>query len=72
MYIMLSNSLDIKIQLFFFLMNKNLGILAFEDFELTYHTILCSFMYKFLEWVRVYIESISLSLLDFIDWMGYK
>ena len=40
---------------------------AFKDSELTDHTILCSFMYMFLEWVRVHIEFTSLFLLDFID-----
>ena len=44
----------------------------FEDSELTDHTILCSFMYMFLEWVRVHIEFTSLSFLDFIDWLGCK
>ena len=45
---------------------------AFEDSELTDHKILRSFMYMILEWVRVHIESTSLSLLDFIDWLGCK
>ena len=45
---------------------------AFEDSELTDHVILCSFMYMFLEWVKVYIESTSLSLLDLIDWLDCK
>ena len=45
---------------------------AFEDFELIDHVILHSFMYMFLERVRVHIESNSLSVLVFIDRLGCK
>ena len=45
---------------------------AFEDIELTDQTILRSFLYMFLNWVRVNVAFSSWSLLDFIDWLGCK
>ena len=45
---------------------------AFEDSDLIDHAILRSFMYMFLEWVRVHLGSSTLSLFDFINWWGCK
>ena len=35
---------------------------AFENCE--------SFLYLFLDWIKLYIEDESMSLLDFVDWLG--
>ena len=43
---------------------------AYEDLELIGHAILCSFIYMFLQWVRIHLGSSTLSLFDFIDWLG--
>ena len=51
----------------FWILWKERNRRAFKDSKLIDHTISCSFMYMFLEWVRVHVESNSLSLLDFID-----
>ena len=45
---------------------------AFEDIELTDQAILQSFLYKFLDWIWVNVDSSSWSLLDFIDWLWCK
>ena len=31
-----------------------------------------SFLYIFLEWVRVFIGDCPLSMLDFVDWLGSR
>ena len=43
---------------------------AFDNFESTDQTIKNSFLYIFWDWVRLYIEGGSLSLLDFMDSVG--
>ena len=45
---------------------------AFDNFESTNQTIKNSFLYLFWDWVRLYIEGGSLSLLDFVDWVGSR
>ena len=45
---------------------------AFDNFESMDRTIKNSFLYLFWDWVRLYIEGGSLSLLDFVDWIGSR
>ena len=43
---------------------------AFENCESLHQTIKNSFLYLFWEWVRLYIGDGSMSLLDFVNWLG--
>ena len=45
---------------------------AFDNFENMDPTIKNSFLYLFWDWVKLYIEDGSLSLLDFVDWVGSR
>ena len=45
---------------------------TFDDSKLVDQSILWSFMYMFLDWVRVHIGFSLLSLFDFIDCLGCK
>ncbi|RVW89084.1 LINE-1 retrotransposable element ORF2 protein [Vitis vinifera] len=45
---------------------------AFDDIERNDQDIKSIFLYTFVNWVRVYIEEHTLSLIDFIDWLATK
>ena len=45
---------------------------VFEDTKLADQTILWSFLYMFLDWVRVHVDCTSWSIFDFIDCLGCK
>ena len=43
---------------------------AFENCESLDETIKSSFLYLFWDWIRLHIRDESMSLLDFVDWLG--
>ena len=43
---------------------------AFENCESLDQTIKSSFSHLFWDWDRLYIEDDSISLLNFVDWLG--
>ncbi|RVW42464.1 putative ribonuclease H protein [Vitis vinifera] len=45
---------------------------AFNDIERNDQDIKSIFLYTFVNWVRVYIEEHTLSLIDFVDWLATK
>ena len=45
---------------------------AFEDLEKREQTIKLSFMNTFVEWVKLYVDVNSMSLIGFVDWIIYK
>ena len=45
---------------------------AFNDVEWSNQAIKSLFLYTFVNWVRVYIEDQTFSLIDFIDWLFLK
>ena len=45
---------------------------AFNDVEQSNQDIKYSFLYNFMNWVRVYIEDYTLFMIDFIDWLFVK
>ena len=45
---------------------------AFDDIERNDQDIKSIFLYTFVNWVRVYIEEHTLSLIDFVDWLATK
>ncbi|RVW63006.1 DNA-directed RNA polymerase 3B, chloroplastic [Vitis vinifera] len=45
---------------------------AFDDMERNDQDIKSIFLYTFVNWVRVYIEEHTLSLIDFVDWLATK
>ena len=44
--------------------------IVFENCECSDHSLKSSFLYLFWDWVRLYIRDDSLSMLDFVDWLG--
>ena len=45
---------------------------AFDDVERNNQEIKSTFLYTFVNWVRVYIEEHTFSLIDFVDWLATK
>ncbi|KAL6343049.1 hypothetical protein AAG906_017861 [Vitis piasezkii] len=45
---------------------------VFDDIERNDQDIKSIFLYTFVNWVRVYIEEHTLSLIDFVDWLATK
>ena len=45
---------------------------AFYNYESMDQVIKNSFLYLFWDWARLYIEDGSLSLLDFVNWVGSR
>ncbi|RVW42122.1 hypothetical protein CK203_085788 [Vitis vinifera] len=45
---------------------------TFDDMERNNQDIKFIFLYTFVNWVRVYIEEHTLSLIDFVDWLATK
>ena len=45
---------------------------AFNNVERFGQSIKSLFMYTFVNWVRVYIENHTVSMIDFIDWLLVK
>ena len=45
---------------------------AFDDIERNDQDIKSIFLYTFVNWIRVYIEDHTLSLIDFVDWLATK
>ena len=43
---------------------------TFENCESLDQTIKSSFLYLFWDWVKLYIRDGSMSLIDFVDWLG--
>ena len=57
---------------FFWIIWKEKNQKTFENIEKGNRVIKCTFMYIFLEWVRLCIDDSSLSTMDFIDWLSSK
>ena len=45
---------------------------AFDEVERNDQEIKSIFLYTFVDWVRVYIEEHTFSLIDFVDWLAIK
>ncbi|RVW24487.1 putative ribonuclease H protein [Vitis vinifera] len=45
---------------------------VFDDIERNDQDIKSIFLYTFVNWIRVYIEDHTLSLIDFVDWLATK
>lgn len=43
---------------------------ALEDLEQFEQAIICSFTNTFLEWVRLYVDDHSLTIIGFVDWLS--